>query len=78
MSTTSYKAEVMVCGEPGSWHSNALRFATRQDAERYVLDLAGRWTAVVETRVIECDDPVYDPYPVCHRPRVVESDDPVT
>ena len=35
-----------------------MRFATKEEAERYVADLAGRWLAVRETRVVESDDPV--------------------
>ena len=35
-----------------------MRFATKQEAEDYVSELAIRWTAVRETRAVECDDPV--------------------
>jgi hypothetical protein len=53
----SWKAEV-IADNSGQWVSNALRFATATEAERYVSDLAMRWTAVRQTRVVECDDPV--------------------
>ncbi len=51
----SYKPEVTT-DDSGKWYSNALRFATREAAETYVRNLAMRWTAVRETRVIECDE----------------------
>lgn len=54
----SYKAEV-IADNSGQWCSNALRFATREEAETYVSDLAWRWTSVRDTRVVECEDPVY-------------------
>jgi hypothetical protein len=53
----SWKPEVIVDGS-GKWCGNALRFATRQEAEANVGDLMMRWFAVRETRVIECDEPV--------------------
>ena len=40
------------------WCGNALRFATREEAEANVRDLMMRWFAVRETRVVESDDPV--------------------
>jgi len=56
---TSYKAEVNTAGDPaGVFTGNGLRFATRQEALDYVADLAMRWTAVRETRVVESEDPV--------------------
>jgi hypothetical protein len=45
-------------GSPGNWCGNALRFATREEAEGNVLDLAMRWTLVRDTRVVESSDPV--------------------
>jgi hypothetical protein len=48
----SWKAEV-IADSSGEWCGNGLRFATRLEAERYVSDLAWRWTAVRETRVVE-------------------------
>lgn len=53
----SYKAEV-IADNSGKWADNALRFATEDEAKRYVADLSMRWLAVRETRVVECDDPV--------------------
>lgn len=53
----SWKPEVQT-DSTGAWYGNALRFATKEEAEANVRDLAGRWWAVLETRVIETDDPV--------------------
>jgi hypothetical protein len=52
----SFKPEVRTTNIE-SWAGNALRFKTREEAEKYAIDLALRWTAVYETRVIEVDDP---------------------
>ena len=62
LTTMSYKAEV-IADSSGEWTSNALRFATREEAEAYVFDLAMRWTLVRETRVVESSDPVNHSYP---------------
>lgn len=51
----SFKAEMCVSGE---WCSNALRFATRDEAEAYATDLFMRWTQPSDKRAVECDDPV--------------------
>lgn len=53
----SWKAEV-VADRTDTWSSNGLRFATPEEAEDYVSDLACRWTAVRKTRAVKCDDPV--------------------
>jgi hypothetical protein len=53
----SWKPEV-IADASGKWCGNALRFATYADAKDYVLDLALRWTAVREVRVVESEDPV--------------------
>jgi len=53
----SYKSEV-IADSSGQFCGNALRFATREEAELYVADLAIRWTLVTDTRVVESDDPV--------------------
>jgi hypothetical protein len=53
----SFKPEV-IADSSGKWCGNALRFATRQEAEANVQDLMMRWFAVRETRVVESDDPV--------------------
>ena len=52
----SWRPEFAV--DSGKWTTNGLRFATKEEAEDYVLDLAMRWTTVRETRAVECDDPV--------------------
>jgi hypothetical protein len=53
----SFKPEVQTDGT-GKWYGNALRFATRAEAEAQVAALMMRWTAVRDTRVVESDDPV--------------------
>lgn len=57
MKTQSYKPEV-IADSSGEWCSNGLRFATEAEAKQYVADLANRWLAVRETRVVPCNDPV--------------------
>lgn len=52
----SWAPEVIADGS-GQWVGNALRFATREAAERYVTDLACRWVAVRDTRVVESTEP---------------------
>lgn len=53
----NWKPEVKTGSDP-KWYGNALVFATKEEAEGNVRDLAGRWFAVVDTRVVESDDPV--------------------
>lgn len=53
----SWKPEVLVSGE-SNWNGNALRFATKEEAEKNVADLFSRWMLVKETRVVEVDEPV--------------------
>ena len=53
----SFKPEV-IADNSGQWSGNALRFATREEAEANVQNLMMRWFAVRETRVVESDDPV--------------------
>jgi len=53
---SSWKPEVQVINEPDTWHGNALRFATREEALAYVSDLMMRWMLVSETRVVVSDD----------------------
>src|SRR5712671_7125079 len=48
----SFKPEV-IADASGKWCSNALRFATREEAEANVQDLMIRWLAVRETRIVE-------------------------
>ena len=53
----SWKMEV--CTNNGiEWSTNAVRFATSEEADRYAYDLMMRWTAVRDYRVAESDDPV--------------------
>jgi hypothetical protein len=52
----SWKPEVQTTGGNGEWNGNALRFATREEAEANVRDLMMRWMLVTETRVVESDD----------------------
>ncbi len=53
----SFKPEVQT-DATGKWYGNALRFATRAEAETQVADQMMRWIAVRDTRVVESDDPV--------------------
>jgi hypothetical protein len=53
----SYKPEV-IADNSGTWAGNTLRFATEEEAKTYAYDLALRWTAVRDTRVIESEEPV--------------------
>jgi hypothetical protein len=53
----AWKPEV-IADNTGKWCGNALRFATKEEAEANVKDLECRWFAVRETRVVECGDPV--------------------
>ena len=54
---SSFSAEV-IADSSGQWVGNQLRFATHEEARRYVFDLSMRWTLVTATRVVESDDPV--------------------
>ena len=58
--TKSWKAEV-IADSSGKWCGNQLRFASKEEAQAYVSDLAWRWTAVRDIRVVESDDPVNEP-----------------
>jgi hypothetical protein len=53
----SFRPEV-VADSSGTFVPNGLRFATEAEAQAYVKDLMWRWTAVRDTRVVECTDPV--------------------
>jgi hypothetical protein len=60
MSTTngapkSYKVGVKTPGDR-DWVTNAMRFHTVVEAERYGADLFARWTAVKEYTVLPSDD----------------------
>ena len=51
-------APEVIADSSGVWAGNGLRFATKEAAEAWVLDLSMRWTLVRETRVVESSDPV--------------------
>jgi hypothetical protein len=53
----SFKVEV-IADNSGVWCSNALRFASEEQAKIYGKDLFQRWTAVKEWRVAPSDDAV--------------------
>ena len=52
---TSYKPEVLVSGQ---WSTNALRFATKAEAEASVAELMSRWWVPTDGRATECNDEV--------------------
>ena len=52
----SWKAEVQA-DSSGTWAGNGLRFARKDEALDYVLDLKYRWTSVRNTRAVEVDEP---------------------
>jgi hypothetical protein len=54
---TSYRPMVRTGSDP-AFYGNALRFATRWEAQRSADDLMFRWLLVNGTRVDESDDPV--------------------
>lgn len=51
----SYKTEVCV---DDKWASNALRFATKEEADNYGVELLSRWWVPTAHRVAESTDPV--------------------
>jgi hypothetical protein len=53
----SFKTQV-VADYTGEWVGNGLRFATKEEAEGYGANLAGRWVLVRDIRTIEVDEPV--------------------
>jgi hypothetical protein len=53
----SFKPEV-IADSTGKWCGNGLAFATEQEALDNVSDLAMRWYAVRETRVVGSTEPV--------------------
>lgn len=57
----SWKPEV-IADSSGKWCGNALRFATRKEADDNVHDLMMRWTAVSGWRTVKSDDPVTHTY----------------
>jgi hypothetical protein len=53
----SWKPEVQA-DATDQWYANALRFATKEEAEMSARSLASRWSSVRKWRVMESDDPV--------------------
>lgn len=51
----SWAPEVMV---EGKWAGNAIRFATKEEAELYGIDLLLRWFVPTDSRAVESADPV--------------------
>ena len=51
-------APEVIADNIGHWAGNALRFATKEEAENWVYDLSMRWMSVRQTRVVEVDEPV--------------------
>jgi hypothetical protein len=62
----SYAAEV-IADSTGNWVGNGLRFATKEEAEAYALDLQWRWTAVRDIRVVESEEAVKNTYDMASR-----------
>jgi hypothetical protein len=54
MIARSYAPEVVA--DSSGWTGNSLRFASKGEAEGWVLDLSRRWMLVRDTRVVESDD----------------------
>jgi hypothetical protein len=53
----SWAPQVKTGNDP-TFYSNALRFATEQEARENAHELMGRWMAVVDYRAVESEDPV--------------------
>lgn len=51
----SWKPEVHV---EGKWSSNALVFATEDEAREYAIDLFTRWSSTAGYRAVMSEDPV--------------------
>jgi hypothetical protein len=49
-----FKVEV-IADSSGEWCGNALTFDSEKEAQDYATNLAWRWTAVREWRVVEVD-----------------------
>lgn len=54
----SWKPEVKVAGEGDKFYSNALRFATEQEALANAENLFQRWLLCEDFRAMPSDDPV--------------------
>jgi hypothetical protein len=53
----SWQPEV-IADASGKWTPNRVRFATKAEADAYLVNLADRWTSVTDTRAVESSDPV--------------------
>ncbi len=53
----SWKVQIATAEDP-DWVDNGIRLATKEQAVMYACDLASRWTALVESRITESEDPV--------------------
>jgi hypothetical protein len=51
----AFKVEVQT-DDTGQWYANELTFATEEEATKYGMDLASRWTLVRSVRVIVAPD----------------------
>jgi len=51
----SYKVACKTAGDT-NWAYNALRFATREAADQYAIDLWSRWLALSEYEIHESED----------------------
>lgn len=58
MIPTSFKVEVQTYGHTGTWSTNAVRFATLDEADKAGVDMAHRWTMLENWRVAPSDDAV--------------------
>lgn len=56
----SWKIEVQLIDEEHRWYGNAMRFATKEEAERSAKMLMNNWTQVEKWQVSECNDEVTD------------------
>lgn len=53
---TAYRVEVLASGE-STWATNAMEYDSEDDAKRAGSDLADRWLAVVDWRVVPTTTP---------------------
>lgn len=53
----SWKGQIKTA-ESKDWVDNAIRLATKAEADMYAFDLAMRWTAVLNWQAVESQDPV--------------------
>lgn len=59
--TALWRVEVFVRGET-TWHTNAMEYASRGEAEEAAEDLASRWMLVAAWRVVPTTHPKREPY----------------